>query len=190
MTLRHISLSPSEIRPSASELAARLRVPRGEAVSGAEAATERLLSCVSPACTLAFDTLNEELFALLGEGGGDFKKYKYIAILTATLGHGADREIAAAGRRGSTDAFITDAVASAMAEAAADAAELHLRALSPGICWGQRRSPGYGRLSLSLQAPLLALAGARQYLGIALTEANLMIPTKSITAILGGNDEA
>ncbi len=190
MTLRHLLLTPSDVAPSEAELAARLRVPRGEHVPGAKAAAERLASVSAPACTLAYGVLDAALSDLLRLQGGDLEKCKYIALLSATLGHGADREIAAAKRIGSTAAFVTDAVASAMAEAAADAAEAHLRALTPTVAWGRRRSPGYGRLPLSLQEVLINLTGARQYLGIALTETNLMIPTKSITAILGGNDEA
>lgn len=190
MTLRYVALSPSELEPSKAELAARLRVPRGEVVSGADTALSRLTRAVSPACTVAYGELDGALSDLLGECGGFLRNCRYIALLSVTLGHGADREIAAAGRIGSAAAFITDAVASAMAEAAADAAEAHLRALTPHVRWGQRRSPGYGAIPLSLQATLLTLTGAHRYLGIALNESDLMIPTKSITAILGGNDEA
>ena len=190
MTLRHFLLTADELIPNEAELAARLRIPRGETAPEADAAAKQLAEAVSPACTVAFAECDSALSELLGIKGGEFEKCKHIALFSVTLGYGADRVIAAAKRIGSAAAFVTDAVASAMTEAAADAAEAHLRALTPQINWGRRKSPGYGRLPLSLQSPLLQLTRASQYLGVTLTESNLMSPTKSITAILGGNDEA
>lgn len=48
----------------------------------------------------------------------------------------------------------------------------------------QRFSPGYGDAPLSMQPALLRLCGA-QALGVRLTQGNLMLPEKSVSALLG-----
>jgi len=48
-----------------------------------------------------------------------------------------------------------------------------------------RFSPGYGDLPLALQTPLLDALGAQKNIGITLTESLLMIPQKSVSAIVG-----
>lgn len=190
MTVRYVALTKRELMPRESELAARLRAPRDGLSKEVGAALTRLTEIASPAATLAWAPLDGALRASLSLSGGDLENCSYIAVLAVTLGHAIDRELARARRRGAAEAFILDAVASAMAEAAADAAEVHLRSAAERIVWGRRRSPGYGRLPLSLQPLLLSLSAADRQLGITLTEASMMLPTKSITAILGGNEDA
>ena len=190
MTRLHRPLAADRIVPSESELARRLRVPRSGDVPGIGETVSRLSHLACAAAAISYGIPDASLISLLGEAGGDYKDYKYIAVFAVTLGHAVDREIAKSTCLGAAEAFVCDAVASAMAEAAADAAEPELRMLTPRIHWEKRKSPGYGRLGLSLQPTLLGICSAGQYLGIALTKANLMIPAKSITAILGGNDEA
>lgn len=48
----------------------------------------------------------------------------------------------------------------------------------------RRFSPGYGDVPLSLQPDLLALCGAR-HMGIRLTQGGLMLPEKSVSALVG-----
>ena len=189
MTLRYVPLTPSEISPSESELSARTRTPRNEAPVGLSEAMSRLAKLADPAAMLAYGERDSALSELLLLSGGEFEDSKYIAVIAVTLGYAVDRELARVAHLGASAAFLPDAVSSAMAEAAADAAEAHLRALTPHIRWGRRRSPGYGRLPLSLQPHLLVLTTADKRLGITLTESGLMLPSKTITAILGGNDE-
>ena len=190
MTLLCRPLTASQIMPSERELARRLRAPRSEDAPGVGEMVSRLSGIASAAAVICHGPADAPLLSLLGEAGEEYKHFSHIGVFAVTLGHAVDREIAACARRGAAEAFVCDAVASAMAEAAADAADNQLRLLTPHVRWQRRRSPGYGKLSLSLQPTLLRLCCAGQYLGIALTETNLMIPAKSITAILGGNDEA
>jgi cobalamin-dependent methionine synthase I len=49
----------------------------------------------------------------------------------------------------------------------------------------RRFSPGYGDLPLNVQAKFLEIMQASKKLGIYLNESDLMIPRKSVTAILG-----
>ncbi len=98
-------------------------------------------------------------------------------IVAVTLGHGVDRLLRQASVKSATDLFFCDAVASALVEALCDT----VQALLP-YSTKARFSPGYGNLPLSLQRQILEFLNAD---GITLTEADLMIPTKSVTFIAG-----
>lgn len=49
----------------------------------------------------------------------------------------------------------------------------------------KRFSPGYGDLSLEYQRELLAYLDAERKIGVSLTDGCLMVPTKTVTAIVG-----
>ena len=85
-------------------------------------------------------------------------------------------------------AVALDACGSAYVEAGCDAAEREIRSRFPGMYLTDRFSPGYGDLPLGLQPELLARTDARRRLGVSLTESLLMVPSKSVTAILGISD--
>ena len=104
-------------------------------------------------------------------------------LLAVTLGPGVDAQIRRAGVGDIAAGVASDALGSALAEQAAEAAEAELRqwAARQGKYLTGRYSPGYGDWPLAVQ-PLLAAA-----LDTA-TENNLMTPRKSITAILGVSD--
>ena len=107
------------------------------------------------------------------------------AVLVCTLGAGFETLLRAAEARDMARAVALDACGSAFVETGCDAAERELAARFPGRFLTDRFSPGYGDLPLSLQGQLLALTDARKRLGIALTESLLMVPSKSVTAIVG-----
>lgn len=52
----------------------------------------------------------------------------------------------------------------------------------------QRFSPGYGDLPLATQAPLLRLLDGPRRIGLTVTPNHILVPRKSITAILGVSD--
>jgi len=54
----------------------------------------------------------------------------------------------------------------------------------------RRFSPGYGDLPLSIQPQMISATNANKYLHISVNESLLMIPQKSITAIIGIRSEA
>lgn len=110
-----------------------------------------------------------------------------VVLFAATLGADIDRELR---RLSLTDALgqvLFDSAATALVERAADAANAHIRAYAAGqgafTSW--RFSPGYGDLPLSVQPDFLRTLDATRQLGITLTPSNLMVPTKSVTAIVG-----
>ena len=82
-------------------------------------------------------------------------------------------------------AVMLDACGSAWVESGCNAAEEELAARFPGRYLTDRFSPGYGDLPLSAQPTFLACLDATRSLGITATDTNLLIPTKSVTAVLG-----
>lgn len=108
-------------------------------------------------------------------------------VLAVTLGGGVERAIRAAEATGMDRAVLLDAAASALTEQYADAAEAALRgeAAERGEYLTGRYSPGYGDLPLALQAPLLALLDAQKAIGLTVGGGGILLPRKSITALLG-----
>lgn len=103
-------------------------------------------------------------------------------LMAATLGTGVDRLLMQAALRSPVQQYTLDAVASALIEAWCERAETVLCTNRPHTC---RFSPGYGDLPLSLQQSLLERLDAQRKIGVCLTDACLMTPTKSVTAIIG-----
>ena len=54
-----------------------------------------------------------------------------------------------------------------------------------GLYLRPRFSPGYGDFSLSCQRAVLDALDAGKHLGIKLTDSFLMMPSKSVTAVIG-----
>lgn len=107
------------------------------------------------------------------------------AILVCTLGAGFETLLRAVEARDMARAVALDACGSAFVETGCDAAGQEIAARFPERFLTDRFSPGYGDLPLSVQEQLLALTDARKRLGITLTESLLMVPSKSVTAIVG-----
>ena len=78
-----------------------------------------------------------------------------------------------------------DAVALNLRAADAAEADVVAEAAARGLHCGTRFSPGYGDLPLSTQPVLLGALDAGRLLGITLSPALLMSPTKSVTAVVG-----
>lgn len=104
----------------------------------------------------------------------------YIALV-ATLGVGVDRLILKASKTSSVNAFIIDAMADALIEALCDYAESEL---CKGLDANGRFSPGYADLELSVGYEILSLCKAEKTLGIKVTESGLMVPKKSVNALI------
>ena len=59
------------------------------------------------------------------------------------------------------------------------------QAAAEGFYVRPRYSPGYGDLSLTYQAEFLRVLEATKKIGIVLSEGGVMIPEKSVTAVMG-----
>lgn len=108
-------------------------------------------------------------------------------VFVVTIGPGVEIAVKEFFKKGElTRARVLDAVGSTLTEGLAEEAEDFLRseAKKEGFEQGRRYSPGYGDWSLSGQKLILdVLEGAK--LGIELTSSFMMMPRKSITAIVG-----
>ena len=108
-------------------------------------------------------------------------------LLAVTLGPGADAQIRRAGVGDVAAGAASDALASVLAEQAAEAAEARLRALAAaeGMYLTGRYSPGYGDWPIGVQPRIAALLDTPRRIGLCVTGTCLMLPRKSITAALG-----
>ena len=102
-------------------------------------------------------------------------------LLVATLGVGVDRLIARQSSISAHKGFLADAMADALIEALCDYAE---DKLCQGLDTSGRFSPGYADLELEFGRVILSLTDAERRLGIKLTEGGMMVPRKSVSAII------
>lgn len=110
-----------------------------------------------------------------------------IALMAVTLGLESERVLRREMALSPTDGMLANAAASSMAEAAMEALQQRVAewAQGRGLRVGQRFSPGYGDLGLDVQPLLLERLNAARLLGVTTTDAHLLVPSKSITAIAG-----
>ncbi len=110
-----------------------------------------------------------------------------VILLAATIGDEIEREVTRRFQNGTyTSSVLLDAAATTAVEQVADALE---KAIEPdisrkgyGMRW--RFSPGYGDWPLEHQPELIRLSHAYE-IGVSLSESMMLIPRKSITAIIG-----
>lgn len=108
-----------------------------------------------------------------------------VVLMCATLSSSVDRLIRQLQTTDMTKAVITDALASAAIEQVCDAADEEINNKFPDEYKTWRFSPGYGDLPLSLQSDLLRVMDSQRKIGLTLGESSMLIPTKSVTAIIG-----
>lgn len=107
------------------------------------------------------------------------------ALLCCTLGAAFDRLLRMTQARDMAKAAILNACGSAYAEAGCDEAEKEIASRYPGMYLTDRFSPGYGDLPLTLQPDFIAALDAGRRLGVTVTDSLLMLPAKTVTAIIG-----
>lgn len=107
------------------------------------------------------------------------------ALMACTLGQEWERLMREAQARDISRAVMLDACASAYVEAGCDEAQAEIAARMPGTYLTDRFSPGYGDLPLSLQPGILRALDAERRLGLHATQSDLLLPQKSVTAVIG-----
>lgn len=107
------------------------------------------------------------------------------ALFALTLSAGADGLIRRTEPVDMARAYALDCCATAAVEHLCDQAEQQLQAMFPGCCFPFRYSPGYGDLPLDIQSNLLDLLDAPRRIGLTCSSSSILIPRKSVTAILG-----
>lgn len=108
-------------------------------------------------------------------------------MFAATIGVGIDLLIKRGEVASMTDSIIYQAAGAEMIESYADSEVAKLRAQEAerGYQLRPRYSPGYGDLPLALQTDFARILDMQKWCGITLTDALLMVPSKSITAFIG-----
>lgn len=182
-------IDPSELVIDERELYARLRAPMGSTVEGFDRLKDMLLSAVTPAYSAVYATLSRH------NGGITIENYEInsralsetcrdsdeCVLVAATLGIGVDRLILRTANISPRDAFVIDAMADALIEALCDRAE---NAVCGDREHAPRFSPGYADLDLRVGEEILIRTDAERRLGIKLSDSGLMIPKKSVNAII------
>ena len=108
-------------------------------------------------------------------------------LFAATIGIGCDRLIARAELTSMADAAIYQAAGAALIEAWCDVVnqEIIKEAKEKGLHARPRFSPGYGDFALTHQRDFEKILQMAKHCGIHLTDTLLMMPSKSVTAIIG-----
>ena len=110
-----------------------------------------------------------------------------VYLMGATLGIGPDRLIARASVTQMSRAVALQAAAAAMIEAFSDEVNRKIieEAGAQGLYCRPRFSPGYGDFPLEFQKDFAQILRLQKEIGVSLTESLLMMPSKSVTAVIG-----
>ena len=154
-----------------------------------------ILSLVKPCYTWEiFDIENvEEGISIIGTNvfltGNSIRNHlkgcKKIAMLAATLSNEADKIIRKYQVNNMAKAIIVDAYASVAIEQVCDLAEEDILSYMPNHYLTYRFGIGYGDLPLELEKDILQVLQAQKYIGLCVTEANILTPIKSVVCIIG-----
>ena len=108
-------------------------------------------------------------------------------LMAATLGAEAETILLRAEVSDLARALVLDSVESAAIEQVCDLLEADLRREfeTRGLFLTGRYSPGYGDFPLRLQGPLCEVLDARRRIGLSVSGSGILIPRKSVTAVLG-----
>ncbi len=110
-----------------------------------------------------------------------------VALMACTLGMASEREYRRHAALSAADGAMFGACCSALVEAAANEVEAQIvsEARRIGMRTNWRYSPGYGDLPLDVQPDFLQSLDATRKLGINVTPTNMLLPVKSVTAVIG-----
>ena len=110
-----------------------------------------------------------------------------VIAAACTLGEAAARFIRRAFALDAAGGVMADACASALAdgEMARFEKEMTLRYREAGLYLTDRFSPGYGDLPLTAQKDICAALDAEKRLGLRVNGSMLLVPEKSVTAVIG-----
>lgn len=114
----------------------------------------------------------------------NLKGCKKAVIFAATLGVDFDRFLNLKQITSPTEALVLDAVGSAAIEGVCDAAQNIVK--EHFTCNIRPRfSPGYGDFDISFQKNIIEILNTKKNIGLAVSDSLMMIPTKSVTAVIG-----
>lgn len=136
------------------------------------------------------------LNTLIKLSGSDISKHlkhsKKCAVMAVTLGSAIDSRLRYYKKTDIAKACVFDACASVAVENICDYVENEIRQLAIekyGLGITSRYSPGYGNFPLSSQEHIIGLLNASIRIGLTVTENYILIPSKSVTVIIGLADK-
>lgn len=112
------------------------------------------------------------------------KGCKRVIIFGATLGIGIDRLIKTSSATDMAKAMAQQAAAATLIEEVCDSLEEDIKS-ELGVSLRRRYSPGYFDLDITEQKKLFSLIDITKRIGITLTDSCQMMPSKSVTAFIG-----
>lgn len=117
----------------------------------------------------------------------NLKDCEEVVFFAATLGSGVDRLLQKYLKLQVSKAVVVQAAAAAAIEAYCNQCQKKLEeaVAAEGLFVRPRYSPGYGDLPLTVQRSFLDVLQAGKTTGIVLTDGDIMLPEKSVTAIMG-----
>ncbi len=160
--------------------------PTGEFLKLLETCEREVASAASPAFTYkVFETSEAQAFLEGKDVRCHLEGCDRVILLGATLGIGIDRYISRLQVTDITCAMIADAVASAFIEEYCKEVDALLsKEFEPSfLTW--RFSPGYGDYPIEYQKEILRVIEAQKRIGLHLTDSFMLLPVKSVTAVIG-----
>lgn len=163
------------------------RKPGPELSARIDAMCEESKAAIRPACTWS---RLDDISVLEFFGSSTLAKHlegcRAVYLVCGTIGAVFDALQRRTAAKSASDAFILQAIGAAAIEAWMDCVECRIRSeLAPGESLVRRYSPGYGDYPLEAQRSLLAVLDAPRKVGVSLTDALLMVPSKSVSAVIG-----
>ena len=115
------------------------------------------------------------------------KDARFAALMACTLGMDAERRLRTTGAQHPLEGAVLDAACSAYVEAAVEQMDQQVKtdAAVHGLAGNWRFSPGYGDCPLSAQRSIVNALNATRLIGLTVTPTSLLMPTKSVTAVIG-----
>lgn len=117
----------------------------------------------------------------------NLKDCKQAILLCATLGADVDRKIRTLEVKDMAQALVFHACAAAYLEEYCDDLQMKIEIKLQQNHFGTRPrfSPGYGDFSIMHQKQILDMLDATKQVGVTLTDSYMLVPTKSVTAVIG-----
>jgi len=143
--------------------------------------------CLIEADTVAFGGMNIKSQALACH----LRNCGSVVLLAATLGTGADTLLRRYSALDMEKALIAQAVCTAMIERYCDTVvcEITRNPRLDGLYPTARFSPGYGDFDIKWQKDVLKLLNAEKSIALSLSDGYMLIPSKSVTAVIGFSKE-
>jgi len=146
----------------------------------------RILDCKAGSESVVLGEIKISSVSLAGHLAG----CRHAALLAATLGAASDMLIRKYSILDMGKAMLAQNISAAMIESYLDETEKEISQIEElkNLYPVARFSPGYGDFNITCQKDILNFLDASR-IGISLTEGYMMIPSKSVTAVIGFSEE-